>query len=65
MWNADFEMGTTGPDRPESESRPESERLPPKAKLAAMASILAVGVLRRRGRKGPSSSAIGRKEKNL
>ena len=45
MWNADFELGTIRPDRPEAGVRPEPEPLAPKANLEAIASILAVGVL--------------------
>ena len=65
MWNADFELGTIRPDRPEAGVRPEPEPLAPKANLEAIASILAVGVLRRRARKGASSRDIRSKAKNL
>ena len=65
MWNADVELGTNCPDRPEPGVRPEPEPLPPKANLEAIASILAVGVLRRRARKGEASRNIGRKVTNL
>ena len=41
MWNADVELGTNRPDRPEPGVRPEPEPLPPKANLEAIASILA------------------------
>ena len=65
MWNADFELGTIRPDRPEAGVRPEPEPLAPKANLEAIASILAVGVLRRRARKGGVPGDIWRKAKNL
>ena len=50
MWDADFKLGTTGPDLPELEVLPESEPLSPKTRLDAIASILALAVLRRRVR---------------
>ena len=65
MWNADFEWRTVRPDPPEVEPRPEPEPLLPKANLQAIVSILAIGVLRWRARKGGSSSDIRRKAKNL
>ena len=65
MWNADFEWRTLRPDPPEVEPRPEPEPLLQKTDLQAIVSILAVGVLRRRGRKGEASRDIGRKAKNL
>ena len=65
LWNADFELGTIRPDRPEAGVRPESEPLAPRANLEAIASILAVGVLRRRARKGGFPGDIGSKAKNL
>ena len=65
MWNANFEPGAVPTAFPEAELRPEPEPLPPKANLAAIASILAVGVLRRRARKGEASRDIGRKVMNL
>ena len=66
MWNAEFELGTNPPDRPEAGVRPEPEPLPPKANLEAIASILAVGVLRRRARKGEASRGYQEKvEKSL
>ncbi len=65
MWNADFELGTIRPDRPEAGVRPEPEPLAPKANLEAIASILAVDVLRRRARKGGFPGDIRSKAKNL
>ena len=65
MWNAEFKPGGVPTASPEAELRPEPDPLSPKANLEAIASILAAGVLRRRARKGPSSSDVGRKEKNL
>ena len=46
-------------------SAPSHEPLAPKANLEAIASILAVGVLRRRARKGGVPGDIGSKAKNL
>ena len=65
MWNADFEWRTLRPDPPEVEPRTEPEPLLQKTDLQAIVSILAVGVLRRRARKGEASRDIGRKAKNL
>ena len=65
MWNANFEPGAVPTAFPEAELRPEPDPLSPKANLEAIASILAVGVLRRRARKGASPRDVGRKEKNL
>ena len=52
MWNADFEWRTLRSDPPEVEPRPEPEPHLPKTNLQAIVSILAIGVLRRRARKG-------------
>ena len=65
MWNADVELGAVPTAFPEAELRPEPDPLSPKANLEAIASILAVGVLRRRARKGEASRDIGRKVMNL
>ena len=65
MWNAKFKPGAVPTAFPEVELGPEPDPLSPKANLEAIASILAGGVLRRRARKGPSSSDVGSKEKNL
>ena len=65
MWNAEFKPGAVPTAAPEGEARPESEPLPPKANLEAIASILAVGVLRRRARKGGFPGDVGSKAKNL
>ncbi len=63
MWNADFELGNTGPDLPEAEIHPESEPLSPKTRLEAIASILALAVLRRRVRTAASPDDRGSVEK--
>ena len=65
MWNAEFKPGAVPNASPEAALRPEPDPLSPKANLEAIASILAVGVLRRRARKGDSSRDIERKARNL
>ena len=65
MWNSDVESETHRPDLAEPAVRPASEPHLQKANLQAIASILAVGVLRRRARKGEASRDIGRKAKHL
>ena len=65
MWNSDVESGTHRPDLLQRAVRPASEPHLQKTNLQAIASILAVGVLRRRARKGEASGDIGRKAKNL
>ena len=65
MWNSDVESRTHRPDLLQRAVRPASEPHLQKANLQAIVSILAVGVLRRRARKGGSSNDIRRKAKNL
>ena len=65
MWNSDVESKTHCPDLAEPAVRPASEPHLQKTNLQAIASILAVGVLRRRARKGEAARDIGRKAKNL
>ena len=65
MWNSDVESRTHRPDLLQRAGRPASEPHLQKTNLQAIASILAVGVLRRRARKGEASGDIGRKAKNL
>ena len=65
MWNAEFKPGAVPAASLEAELRPEPNPLSPKENLQAIASILAVGVLRRRARKGEAARDIGRKAKNL
>ena len=63
MWDADFELGTTGPDLPETEVLPAPKLLSPKSRLEAIASILALAVLRRRVRTVASPADRGSVEK--
>ena len=65
MWNADFKPGAIPTASLEAELRPEPDPLSPKANLQAIVSILAVGVLRWRARKGGFSNDIRRKAENL
>ena len=65
MWNANFEPGAVPAASPEAELRPEPDPLSPKANLEAIASILAVGVLRWRARKGEAARDVGRKARDL
>ena len=65
MWNAAYKPGAVPSASPKAELRPEPDPLSPKANLEAIASILALGVLRRRARKGDASRHIQRKTKNL
>ena len=65
MWNAEFKPGAVPAASLEAELRPEPNPLSPKENLEAIASILAIGILRRRARKGEASRDIQRRAENL